>query len=170
MLPVWLSWVVAAASLATTVLAGRRYVAAWYICVINQFGWAWIAIGTRQWGLLVSCAAFAGVGLWNLISWTKDPPRRKKAKPLNDERADMESIGEIEIQKRFTYFRHNQTEAQRVAKSKQHLTAQILYIELARALDILLPAGREKALAFTELESSSMWAHKAIEEQAPSHG
>jgi hypothetical protein len=74
-----------------------------------------------------------------------------------------ESIGEIEIQKRFNYFPHN-SESATVMKSQKHLTAQILYIEMARALDILLPPGREKAVAFTELESSSMWTHKAIQD------
>lgn len=77
----------------------------------------------------------------------------------------MESIGEMEIQKRFNYYPPD-TEEGRVDKSQMHLTCQILYIEMARALDILLPQGREKAVAFTELESSSMWAHKAIEQHA----
>lgn len=166
MLPVWLSWLVATASLATTVLAGRRFVAAWYICVINQFGWAWIAIGTKQWGLLVSCVAFTIVGMWNLISWTKDPPRRKKVQePQMIERDDMNSIGEIEIQKRFKYFQLATSQEDRAVKSKQHLALEILYIDMARALDAALPVGRAKSLALTELESSSMWAHKAIEEQ-----
>lgn len=172
MLPVWLSWLVATASLATTVLAGRRFVAAWYICVINQFGWAWIAVGTKQWGLLVSCVAFTIVGMWNLISWTKDPPRRKKVQePQMIEGNEMvrnESIGEMEIQKRFNYFfKPNETGEEQVVKSKQHLTLQLLFIDMARALDTLLPPGRTKALAMTELESASMWGHKAIQEQDP---
>jgi hypothetical protein len=140
-------------------------VAAWYIAIVNQFGWGWIAIGEEQWGLLVSSVVFFGLGIWNAISWTKDPPRKKMKKSPNDGKDAManESIGEMEIQKRFNYFPHN-SESATVMKSQKHLTAQILYIEMARALDILLPPGREKVVAFTELESSSMWTHKSIQD------
>lgn len=77
--PVWLSFIVGAASLLVTFLAGRKYATAWAICIANQAGWAWIAIATRQWGLLISAGFFFVLAIWNLISWIKDPPRRKKS-------------------------------------------------------------------------------------------
>ena len=45
-----------------------------------------------------------------------------------------------------------------------HLDASVgkLYLDFAKALDEVLPESRTKSLAFTELEASSMWAHKTI--------
>ncbi|SNR38976.1 Acb2/Tad1 domain-containing protein [Blastococcus mobilis] len=37
-----------------------------------------------------------------------------------------------------------------------------LFTNLAEELDELLPAGREKAVAFTELETAHFWANAAI--------
>lgn len=50
-----------------------------------------------------------------------------------------------------------------------HLDAAVdkLYLEFAKALDELLPQSRGKSLAFTELEASSMWAHKAVDAVLP---
>lgn len=36
------------------------------------------------------------------------------------------------------------------------------YLEMADILDAMLPEGRAKSLAFTELENSSMWADRAL--------
>lgn len=48
-----------------------------------------------------------------------------------------------------------------------HRQTRLLFREFAERLDELLPKGRAKSVAFTELENASMWSHKAIAEQAP---
>lgn len=36
-----------------------------------------------------------------------------------------------------------------------------IFVEIAMSLDVLLPDGREKSLAFAELEAAEMWANKS---------
>lgn len=43
-----------------------------------------------------------------------------------------------------------------------HRELRIVFMELLRTLDILLPEGRPKSICFTELETMAMWAHKAV--------
>jgi hypothetical protein len=49
----------------------------------------------------------------------------------------------------------------------KHRDVRLLFREFAEALDGILPVGRARSVAFTELESASMWAHKSIAETAP---
>lgn len=51
---------------------------------------------------------------------------------------------------------------------KEEIHAQIRseFVLLARALEDLLPDGRGKSVAFTELETASMWAHKTLAQRA----
>ena len=42
-----------------------------------------------------------------------------------------------------------------------------LYKDFARTINEILPDGRCKVLALTELESASMWSHKAVAESTP---
>lgn len=71
------------------------------------------------------------------------------------------AIGNEEIVNRFGY--HKATDK----TGPQHQEIRGAFIELGMFLDELLPDGRAKSVAFTELESASMWANKAIAEQAP---
>lgn len=48
-----------------------------------------------------------------------------------------------------------------------HRDLRLEFKEFAKYLEDLLPDGRAKAVAFTELENTSMWAHKAIAELDP---
>lgn len=73
----------------------------------------------------------------------------------------MAQIGNEEIAKRFGY--HRGTEE----TMPKHRVVRNRFAELARTLDDILPAGRAKNVAFKELEDASMWANKAIAEQAP---
>lgn len=66
-----------------------------------------------------------------------------------------------ELETRFGF--HKQTEL----STRQHHAVRAAYLTFAEMLDRILPDGREKALAFTELENSSMWSHKAIAQTAP---
>ena len=76
-----------------------------------------------------------------------------------------ESVGRQEIENRFGF--HKGTIEGPNATAPVHRDVRRLFVELAEHLDHLLPAGRAKAVAFTELETASMWTHKAIAENAP---
>ena len=53
------------------------------------------------------------------------------------------------------------------ATAPRHAALRHEFSNFATMLDAVLPDGRAKSVAFTELETASMWAHKAIAEQAP---
>ena len=70
-----------------------------------------------------------------------------------------------EIEHRFGF--HKATIEGANATLPKHRDLRILFREFAEAVDAILPDGRAKAVAFTELENASMWSHKAIAELAP---
>lgn len=71
------------------------------------------------------------------------------------------TLTDTEIDNRFGYHPSNQITAptQRLIRDS--------FSSLARFLDEVLPPGRAKNVAFTELETTSLWAIKAIAEVAP---
>lgn len=75
------------------------------------------------------------------------------------------SVGEDEIVNRFGF--HKGTIEGPNATAPRHSDLRKDFMQFAVLLDEVLPDGRAKHLAFTELEAASMWAHKAIAEQAP---
>ena len=78
---------------------------------------------------------------------------------------DNTTLGPEEIEHRFGF--HKATIEGDNATLPVHREVRILFREFAERLDALLPAGRAKSVAFTELENASMWSHKAIAETAP---
>lgn len=74
-------------------------------------------------------------------------------------------LGKDEIENRFGF--HKATIEGDNATLPKHRDLRLAFREFAEFLDELLPDARAKTLAFTELEIASMWAHKAIAEQAP---
>ena len=74
-------------------------------------------------------------------------------------------IGKDEIEHRFGF--HKATVEGVNATLPKHRVSRLRVREFAAFLDEVLPEGRAKAVAFTELENASMWAHKAIAETAP---
>lgn len=48
-----------------------------------------------------------------------------------------------------------------------HKELRLAFRKFAEEVNELLPEGRAKSVAMTELETASMWAHKAVAEQAP---
>lgn len=74
-------------------------------------------------------------------------------------------IGQDEIQNRFGF--HKGTIEGPNATTPRHANLRKQFMALATLLDHSLPDGRAKSVAFTELETASMWAHKAIAELAP---
>lgn len=75
------------------------------------------------------------------------------------------SIGTQEIDHRFGF--HKATIEGENATLPSHRALRLTFKEFAAVLDEILPPGRAKSVAFTELENASMWAHKAVAEQAP---
>ena len=75
------------------------------------------------------------------------------------------TIGHEEIENRFGF--HKATIEGANATLPKHTDLRLAFREIAEYLDAVLPAGRAKNTAFTELENASMWSHKAIAENAP---
>lgn len=74
-------------------------------------------------------------------------------------------LGKQEIEHRFGF--HKATMEGENATLPKHKLIRLEFRAFAEELDRVLPEGRAKSVAFTELESASMWAHKAIAELAP---
>lgn len=74
-------------------------------------------------------------------------------------------LGPKEIENRFGF--HKGTIEGPEATAPKHRELRRQFCEFALMLDLVLPEGRAKAVAFTELENASMWAHKSIAETAP---
>lgn len=74
-------------------------------------------------------------------------------------------LGPEEIENRFGF--HKATVEGANATLPKHAELRLAFREFAEHLDRILPGGRAKSVSFTELENASMWAHKAIAEQAP---
>lgn len=70
-----------------------------------------------------------------------------------------------EIENRFGF--HKGTVEGPNATAPRHYQLRRDAVEFALMLDYVLPPGRAKSVAFTELETALMWAHKSIAEQAP---
>lgn len=77
----------------------------------------------------------------------------------------QQDLGSVEIEHRFGF--HKATIEGPNATLPKHRDTRLLFREFAERLDEILPKGRAKSIAFTELEDASMWAHKAIAETAP---
>lgn len=74
-------------------------------------------------------------------------------------------LGSEEIEHRFGF--HKATTEGDNATLPRHRELRLKYREFAEMLDEVLPEGRAKSVAMTELENASMWSHKSIAEQAP---
>ncbi len=78
---------------------------------------------------------------------------------------DRVSVGKFEIESRFG---HHAASVEGPNPSAQlHADIRFEFVRLAGILDAVLPAGRAKTVAFTELETASMWAHKTLAEIQP---
>jgi hypothetical protein len=78
---------------------------------------------------------------------------------------DRRNVGEEEIKNRFGF--HKATIEGLNATLPEHQYLRVSFMEFADMLDRILPPGRTKSVAFTQLEDASMWAHKAIASMAP---
>jgi hypothetical protein len=77
----------------------------------------------------------------------------------------MTLLGSNEIEHRFGF--HKGTIEGPNATAPVHAGLRKKFREFAEHLDEVVPDSRAKAVMFTELETASMWAHKAIAEGAP---
>lgn len=71
------------------------------------------------------------------------------------------ALGRSEIEGRFG--RHKAA-LEGPAAPEEHAKLREKWMAFAEELDTLLEDGRAKSIAFTELESASMWTHKALAE------
>lgn len=65
-------------------------------------------------------------------------------------------LGDKEIEDRF------ETHVGSTSTQQKHQRLRESFIAFGKMLDEVLPAGRESAVTFTNLEDASMWAHKAL--------
>jgi hypothetical protein len=82
-----------------------------------------------------------------------------------DLEGNNQSVGETEIKDRFGF--HRGTIEGPNATAPRHDYLRVAFMEFADMLDRVLPPGRAKSVAFTELETASMWVHKSIASLAP---
>jgi hypothetical protein len=75
------------------------------------------------------------------------------------------ALGKEEIEHRFGF--HKASIEGEDATLPRHREVRLNFRQFAEYLDVLVRDGREKSLMMTELESASMWAHKAIAKNAP---
>lgn len=68
------------------------------------------------------------------------------------------TMADVEILSRFGFHKPSN-----VTMPRTKLT-RLRFVEMATFLDSILPQGRAKSLALTELENAEMWAIKAISE------
>lgn len=73
---------------------------------------------------------------------------------------DNITVGVEEINHRFGF--HKAAIENPAVSSETHAYLREMFREMAETLDGMLPPGREKAIAFSELEEASMWSHKAL--------
>lgn len=71
------------------------------------------------------------------------------------------TLGQSKIESRLGV--HKQTDL----TTPKHSQLRRLFKQVMTELDEILPAGREREKALTELETTSMWAHKSVASQAP---
>lgn len=69
-----------------------------------------------------------------------------------------------DIVRRFTYHKPDEK------KAEMHAMIRAKFFELACTLNALLPENREKAVAFTELETAQFWANAAIAREGETKG
>lgn len=69
------------------------------------------------------------------------------------------AVGKEELENRFGL--HKAT-LENPANPARHAELRKLWMDFAKELDSLLGDSRAKSVAFTELETASMWTHKAL--------
>jgi hypothetical protein len=75
------------------------------------------------------------------------------------------ALGKDEIEHRFGF--HKAIVEGANATLPTHRNLRLMFRDFAEYLDSTLPEGRAKTVVFTELETVSMWSHKAVAETAP---
>jgi hypothetical protein len=78
----------------------------------------------------------------------------------NADSAARRMLSMEELEGRFGFHVFSEEQKQLTLKIRHH------FLTTALAMDMLLPAGRAKAIALTELETCSMWAIKSVVDEA----
>lgn len=66
------SYVLTAVGVAGLLMAGRKNLWGWAVCIASQFLWAAYAIVTSQPGFLISAVIYTGVYGKNFLAWRKE--------------------------------------------------------------------------------------------------
>lgn len=66
------SYVLTAVGVAGLLLAGRKNLWGWAICIASQVLWATYAIVTKQPGFLISAVIYSGVYGKNFLAWRRE--------------------------------------------------------------------------------------------------
>lgn len=74
MTPLWWSLLLAAVGVFGLWLAGRKNWVGWAVGLGAQFLWVGYALATKQYGFLISAAAYSAVYAHNLRSWWEHDP------------------------------------------------------------------------------------------------
>lgn len=67
-----LSWVLGFSSLPGLWLAGRHDWRGWALMLATEPVWAWFAILTHGWGILLAAVAYSAVSIWNIMKWRRE--------------------------------------------------------------------------------------------------
>jgi hypothetical protein len=105
----------------------------------------------------------------HLEGWLAAIPRPKHTYVAKQGRRPIQRrnqmLGKAEIESRLGF--HKATIEGPDATLPKHTELRLLFKEFGNRLDEILPFGRAKSVAFTELENASMWSHKSVAELAP---
>ena len=120
-------------------------------------------------------------GLWMAVKSTKVKPGKGGAynqvelknilngTKLNQRFRSDEAVDEIYLDKKdYTFlFAGDEDEDGNLATAPLHAQLRRLYIDLAMEMILIVPEGRERSLALTELQNSLMWANAGVAMTAP---
>lgn len=66
------SWILAAIGITGIFFVGKKTVWGWLILLANEFIWIAYALSTKQYGFIISAAAYAAVYIRSYIHWRRD--------------------------------------------------------------------------------------------------
>lgn len=67
----YLQWLLSAATIVFTVLAGKRHWTTWWVAIFVQVLWSFYIVATKQWGLMPMNVVLWVLYIRNLILWRR---------------------------------------------------------------------------------------------------
>lgn len=72
----WWSWLLAALSLVSTTLIGRKITAGWAVAALSQVVWLAYSVLTEQYGFAASSVVYFVIQVHSFVRWTRDDRAR----------------------------------------------------------------------------------------------